>query len=420
MILGEALRMASANLWSHRMRSALTILGVIIGIGSVLAVVTLGSSFEESIVSQFDSVDQKSIFVTSTLTPVNAGPPDCQTYCNIFTEVDRLALAQLSGVDRVLVSGDVVSSSLTWNGQELTFERLTATTSDADEVRIADDYVSGGSFAMGANEVVLGSQVAQFLGRGQNGGAGDDVQVRFQDGRVVNGTIAGVLREDTSLFGDRNGRVFVPVDPFYTSTRTSPSTGASVRVYNGFTVVADDPRDVDDVRDAVDGYVQGRSDASLSKVEDQTLLVATSSDIQAGISSLFDQVTLFIGAIGGVSLVVGAIGIANIMLVSVTERTREIGVMKAIGAKDAEILILFLLEAFLIGLAGALIGMALGIGSGFAIVASGIVGDEVPFTLPYEWLGYAALVGVGVGLVAGFLPARRATKIQPIQALAYE
>lgn len=420
MILGEALRMAMANLWSHRMRSALTILGVIIGIGSVLAVVTLGSSFEESIVSQFDSVDQKSIFVTSTLTPVNAGPPDCQTYCNIFTDVDRLALVGLPGVDRVLVSGEVVSSSLSWNGQELTFERLTATTSDADEVRIEDDYVSGGSFAMGANELVLGSQVAEFLGRGQNVTAGDAVQVRFQDGRVVNATIAGVLREDTNLFGDRNGRVFVPVDPFYTAVRTSPSTGASVRVYNGFTVVAQDPRDVNDVRDAVDDYVQDRSDASRSKVEDQTLLVATSGDIQAGISSLFDQVTLFIGAIGGVSLVVGAIGIANIMLVSVTERTREIGVMKAIGAKDKEILILFLLEAFLIGLAGALIGIALGVAGGWAIINSGLFGDDFPFVLPWDWLGYSVLVGVGVGVIAGFLPARRATKIQPIQALAYE
>lgn len=420
MIVGEALRMAAANLWSHKMRSGLTILGVIIGIGSVLAVVTLGSSFEESIVSQFDSVDQKSIFVTSTLTPVNSGPPNCQTYCNIFTDVDRDALLDVTGVERVLVLGDVASSSITWKGQELTFERLSATTPDADEVRVADDYASGGTFALGANQIVLGSQVAEFLGRGQNVTAGDPVVVRFPDGRAVNATVAGVLAEDTTLFGDRNGRVFVPVDPFYTTTRTSPSTGQAVRVYSGFTVVAADPRDVDEVRDRVDDYVQDASDANLYKVEDQDLLVATSKDIQEGISSLFDQITLFIGAIGGVSLLVGAIGIANIMLVSVTERTREIGVMKAIGAKDGEILRLFLLEAFLIGLAGAILGMALGIGGGFAIVTSGIVGDDVPFTLPYEWLGISIGVGVGVGLVAGFLPARRATRIQPVQALAYE
>ncbi|MFA5944034.1 MAG: ABC transporter permease [Candidatus Thermoplasmatota archaeon] len=412
--------MATANLWNHRMRSGLTILGVIIGIGSVLAVVTLGSSFEESIVGQFDSVDQKSIFVTSSLTPVNAGPPNCQTYCNIFTDIDRDALADLPGVERVLVSGDVVSSSLTWKGQELTFERLTATTPDADELRMADEYASGGAFTLGEPELVLGSQVAEFLGRGANVTAGDAVTVRFQDGQTLNATVAGVLKEDTTLFGDRNGRVFVPVDPFYKTLRVSPSSNAEVRVYNGFTVVASDVRDVDGVRDLVDAYVQDDSDASLSKVEDQTLLVATSGDIQAGISSLFDQVTLFIGAIGGVSLVVGAIGIANIMLVSVTERTREIGVMKAIGAKDREILTLFLLEALLIGLAGALLGMSLGIGGGFAIVTSGIVGEDVPFTLPYEWLGISIGVGVGVGLVAGFLPARRATKIQPIQALAYE
>jgi putative ABC transport system permease protein len=420
MFLGEAFRMAAANLWAHKMRSTLTILGVIIGVGSVLAVVTLGASFEESIVSQFDDVDQKSIFVTSTVTPVNAGPPNCLTYCNIFTDVDRDALARLPGVDRVLVSADVVSSSLSWNGQELTFERLTATTPDADELRLPQDYVSGGTFVLGEPQLVLGSQVAKFLGRGAPVQAGDDVQVRFADGRVLDATVAGVLVEDTNLFGDRNGRVFVPVDPFYSTTRQSPSTGATVRAYSGFTVVAADVRTVDDVKQAVDDYVQGQSDANLFRVEGQELLVATSSDIQAGISTLFDQVTLFIGAIGGVSLLVGAIGIANIMLVSVTERTREIGVMKALGARDREILALFLLEAFLIGVAGALLGLAFGAGGGWAIVSSGIVGDDVPFAFPYSWLGISLGVGMGVGLVAGFLPARRATRIQPIQALSYE
>ena len=420
MFLGEGLRMALGNLWSHRLRSMLTILGVIIGVGSVLAVVTLGSSFEESVVSQFDSVDQRSIFVTSSLTPVNAGPPDCQTYCNIFTDLDRAGLAQLEGVDRVLVQGDVVSSSLTWNGQELTFERLTALTPDADEVRVPEEYLSGGAFAMGANELVLGSQVAEFLGRGANVTAGDAITVRFPDGRSLEATVAGVLREDETLFGDRNGRVFVPVDPFYTTTRISPSSGEAVRVYSGFTVVAADPREVDEVRDRVDGYVQERSDANLYKVEEQSLLVATSQDIQAGISSLFDQLTLFIGAIGGVSLLVGGIGIANIMLVSVTERTREIGVMKAIGAKDAQVLTLFLLEAIVIGLLGSLLGIVLGFAGGAAVITGVFAGEDVPLVIPYDWLGYSLLVGIGVGVVAGFLPARRATKIQPIQALAYE
>jgi putative ABC transport system permease protein len=431
MFLAEGLRMAVKNLWSHKLRSMLTILGVVIGVGSVLAVVTLGASFEESIVGQFDSVDQKTVYVYSSVTPLGGGPPDCQQFCNIFTDVDRAALAALPGVDRVTVAVDVPSTSLAWAGKNLTYERLSATVPESDEVRVAEDYSSGGPFTLGQRQVVLGSAIAELLGRVSAAEdakvedldlpqAGDAIALRLPDGSTVEATIAGVLKEDMTLFGDRNGRVFVPVDPFYNTTRPSPTTGAEVRVYAGFTVIAADVRDVEDVRDAADAYVQEESDANLLKVSGQELAVDTASDIQGQISNVFSQVTLFISSIGAVSLIVGAIGIANIMLVSVTERTREIGVMKAIGAKDREILVLFLLEAILIGLIGSLFGIALGFAGGAGVVKGVFGSEDVPLVIPYDWLGYALIVGIGVGVIAGFLPARRATKIEPIQALAYE
>lgn len=421
MIFMESLRMAAGNLWSHKTRSMLTILGVIIGVGSVLAVVTLGASFEESIVGQFDSIDQKTVYVYSSLTPIGQGPPDCMQSCNIFTDVDRAALAALPGVERVIVSVDIPATSLTWNGHDLTYERLTATVPEADEVRQADQYESGGVFANGQHQVVLGYDIAKQLGGDDDTVvAGDPITIRYPDGRELNATIAGVLKEDTAFFGDRNTRVFVPADPFHTTTRPSPSTSQETRVYNGFTVIAASIREVGDVRDRADDYVQDESDARLLKAEKQTLAVDTASDIQGQISSAFDQVTIFISSIGGVSLLVGAIGIANIMLVSVTERTREIGVMKAIGAKDSEILVLFLLEAFLIGLVGAVIGIAVGIGGGAGIVKGLFASEDIPLVIPYDWVGIAVGIGVGVGLIAGFLPARRATRIQPVQALSYE
>ena len=431
MFLGEGLRMALGNLWSHKMRSMLTILGVIIGVGSVLAVVTLGKSFEESIVGQFDSVDQKTVYVYSSVTPLGQGPPDCQQSCNIFTDVDRAALAALEGVERVTVSVEVPATSLTWNGRNLTYERLTATVPESDDVRVPENYASGGPFELGKRQVVLGSAIAELLARSgapadadlatlEQPEAGDNLTIRLPDGKLVQATISGVLAEDDTLFGDRNGRVFVPVDPFYSTTRPSPTTGRETRVYGGFTVIAADLRDVEDVRDAADAYVQQSSDASRLKINDQELAVDTASDIQGQISNVFSQVTLFIGAIGGVSLVVGAIGIANIMLVSVTERTREIGVMKAIGARDREILLLFLLESILIGLVGSLLGILLGFAGGAAVVKGVFASEDVPLVVPYDWLAIAVGIGIGVGVVAGFLPARRATKIQPIQALAYE
>jgi putative ABC transport system permease protein len=420
MILLEALRMAAGNLWGHRMRSVLTILGVIIGVGSVLAVVTMGKSFEESIVSEFDALDERTVYVYSSLTPIGQGPPNCMQFCNVWTERDLEALRGLGDVERVTVSAQVDSTSIALGGKELTYEGFTGTVPEADELRKPEDYASGGAFALGRDEVVLGWQVAQQLGAGRNVTAGEAATLRFPDGHAVNATIAGVLKEDMTLFGDRNGRVYVPIDPFYHVTRASPTTGEVGRVYNGFTVLADDPRRVESVRDAVKGYVEGESDARLLKVEKQELAVSTPSDIQASISTAFAQVTVFIGAIGGVSLLVGAIGIANIMLVSVTERTREIGVMKAIGAKDGEVLTLFLLEAFLIGLAGAVLGIGLGLAGGAGLVRGLFASEGVTLVVPWEWVAWSVLVGVGVGVVAGYLPARRATKIQPVQALAYE
>ncbi len=422
MFLPEAISMASRSLWSHKVRSLLTILGVVIGVGSVLAVVTLGKSFEDSIVSEFDSIDQKTIYVYSSVAPLGQGPPDCQQFCNIFTDVDRERLAAIPGVERVTVFVDIPATSLTWQGHDLTYERLSATVPEADELRKPVDYATGGPFVLGQTQLVLGWDIAELLA-GAGGAAiapGDTVTIRFPDGRDLNATVAGVLAEDSTFFGDRNTRVFVPVDPFYATTRPSPNTGEESRVYNGFTIIAASVRDVGNVRDRAETYVKDASDARLLKVEDQQLAVDTASDIQGQISSAFSQVTIFIGAIGGISLVVGSIGIANIMLVSVTERTREIGVMKAIGARDREILLLFLLESIIIGFVGALLGIALGIAGGIGIVKGVFASEGVQVVLPYSWIGISVAIGIGVGIVAGFLPARRATKIQPIQALAYE
>ncbi len=418
MITSEAIRMSLSSLWAHKLRSALTILGVLIGIGSVLAVVTLGASFEESIVSQFDTIDQKTIFVASAIGGPQGGPPDCQRSCNIFTEVDRQRLLSIDGVERVIVEAEVPSTSLAAGARQLTYERLTATVPELDAIRDPAAYRDGGPFALGRQEIVLGHAVWQALGA--NLVAGDTVEIRFQDGRQLPARLAGVLEEETALFGDTNGRVFVPVDPFYNTTRVSPTAGSETRVYAGFTIIVADVRDVDEVQDAARAYLEGQSDAMELAVEDQQVLVATASDIQAGISQTFDQVTIFIGAIAVISLVVGAVGIANIMLVAVAERTREIGVMKALGARDGEVLRLFLLEAFFIGLVGALLGIALGIGLGVAVVNGLFADNDIAPVIPLPWIAISILVGIGTGVAAGFLPALRATRIQPVEALMRE
>jgi putative ABC transport system permease protein len=413
----EALRMALRALWNHKLRSAMTILGVVIGVGSVIAVVTLGAAFEASITSQFEGIDSRAVLVTAGAAEgVATGPPDAGPFGLIFTEVDRQALRGLAHVEDVAAEGIIPITGLTFDDRSIPFQRLQAVGGSA--VGSAAGYESGRIFRDGEQEIVLGHTIATLLGDGTPIPAGSTITIEFAD-RTEEATVAGVLRFQESLFGSNNREVFVPLDPYYDQRRTSPSTGEQTFVYTGLTVFADDIRNVDAVRDAVRQYMDTRSDATRLLTPDTVILVVTAGDIVAQIGEAFDQVTLFIAAIAATSLLVGGIMIGTIMLISVTERTREIGVMKAIGARDRDVLWVFLLEAVLIGLLGGIVGLALGLGAGSALIGV-LFGGEVAVVLPYAWMGIAVGVGVGTGVVAGLLPARRATKVEPVEALGYE
>jgi putative ABC transport system permease protein len=422
--VGESLRMALANLWNHKMRSTLTVLGVIIGIMAVLAVVTIGKSFEQSIVSGFNTVDDRTIFVTCNLesNEIGGGPPDCNGLGRVFSERDRQTILHLPGVLAVNPQGQLPIDHLTYGNRSVPFRSIAAAESDSEAISsLAGGFLQGRVFAQDAAEVVVSYDVALLLGEGEPHIAGETLTIHFLDGNAEDVTIVGVLKKETNTFVQfTSGTIYAPVQRYYRfPAQESPVTGEPVQMYDGFSVVADDPRNLDTAKLAVTEYLDSdKSDASHLLVKGTVLYIATGSNIVDAIGTLFNQITLFISAIAVVSLIVGAIGIANIMLVSVTERTREIGVMKAIGAKDKEILVLFLLEAVLVGVVGAILGIALGLIAGAVVVQ--FVFDEFTLVVPYDWIGISIAVGVLTGVIAGFMPARRATRIQPIQALAYE
>lgn len=426
MFIGEALRMAARSLSSHKLRSALTVLGVIIGITAVLAVVTIGTSFEESIVSGFNTVDDRTIFVTCNLesNEIGGGPPDCGGLGRVFTERDRQVLLDLPGVAAVNPQGRLPIDHLTIGNRSIPFQSLAMSESDSEAISsLAGGFYAGRVFGPRAAEVVVSHDTALILGEGSPDVVGRNLTIHFVDNATEEVTVVGVLQKEENAFVQFTTRtIFAPVQRYYRfPPQESPVTGQMTAVYDGFSVVADDPRNLDTAKAGVTAYLESPdSDAYHLLVTGTTLYVATGSTIVDAIGTLFDQITLFISAIAVVSLVVGAIGIANIMLVSVTERTREIGVMKAIGARDSEILTLFLLEAVLIGLVGAVIGVALGLATGFAVLKVVPGFEDFVFAAPLDWVGIALAVGLLTGVAAGFMPARRATKIQPIQALAYE
>lgn len=427
MFLGEAMRMAGANLWSHRLRSSLTVLGVVIGITSVLGVVTIGTSFEASIVSGFNTVDDRTIFVTCNLesNEVGGGPPDCQGLGRVFSERDRRVILDMPNVAAVNPQGRLPIDHLTYANQTVPFGSIATSQADSAAIStLAGGFHAGRVFRRDAAEVVVSYDVASLLGQGNPDAVNNStLTIHFLDNTQENVTIVGVLKKETNEFVQFTaGTIFAPVERYYRfPPQASPVTGELTQVYDGFSVIAEDPRTLDEAKAAVEAYLSSpESDTYHLLAEGTVLYVATGSNIVDAIGVIFDQVTLFISAIAVVSLIVGAIGIANIMLVSVTERTREIGVMKAIGAKDREVLLMFLLEATLIGLVGAVIGVILGLATGVVVLRVVPGFEDFQVALPYDWIGIALTVGILTGIAAGFMPARRATKIQPIQALAYE
>ena len=195
----------------------------------------------------------------------------------------------------------------------------------------------------------------------------------------------------------------------------SPTVGARQRVYPQLTVVAD-PGETTAVRDRVRAYLDGDSDAAVLTPDSYELSARTNEDFVEQVERIVDRVTSFVTAIAVISLVVGAIGIANVMLVSVTERTRQIGIMKAVGACDRDVLQLFLVEAVLLGLLGVALGLPLGLAGAYAATRYA----EIGFTVAPVWFGITVVVGVGVGVVSGLYPAWRAARVDPIEALRRE
>lgn len=421
MIVFEGLRMALRSLWTHKGRSALTILGVVIGVASVLAVTSLGAAFEEDLLSNFDDLDQRSIFVAATVSDVTQGPPDAGQFGLIFTEVDQEGLAELDGVEKVIAASPISITAMKFGDESISFRSITATSSDAEEIEDEDAYADGGPFEEGEFEIVLGSAIAARLDDPEEG---DTITITYPDGDTEDLEVAGILEEQDGLLAD-NWAVYVPIDPLYTVETESPSSGDDVLVFEGFTVIVDDILEIDLVKAEVKEYMEDESDAEQLREDDVEIIIATPSDIQSGISDAFASATIFIAAIAGVSLLVGGIMIGTIMLITVTERTKEIGMMKAIGAYDGEILRMFLLEAVVIGFLGSIIGIIFGLGLGAALVPAlfggeGTDTETVKFVVPWEWVGWSMIVGVATGAIAGFFPARRATKIEPVESLGYE
>jgi putative ABC transport system permease protein len=407
----ESLRIAWRSIKGHKLRSTLTTLGVIIGIAAVITFVTLGTGLQDEIIGDVSPDDQQNVYVWAA-PPENSDQGPLSGAQPVFTQADAAAVAGLSGVDDAYVYTQVPGQSVTYAGQTVPRESGFIATGPGyfDDSDIAD----GRRFESGTTEAVLNpAMVGLFEG---NVTVGDTLTLATFQGIQANVTVVGILETSESQsafegFGPAP-RLYIPAD-----FQAISNVGEDPR-YLSMVVEAPSKSagDIDRVKRVTREYLNSSASDASDRTQGLTFQLKTSTELIAQLEDVLNLLQDFIVGIAAISLLVGSIGIANIMLVSVTERTREIGIMKAVGAQRRDILGLFIIEAVILGLLGAVLGTVLGLVAGYLV--AGYIG--IPWVFPTTWTAIAVVVGIGVGVLAGLYPAWNAARTDPIDALRYE
>ncbi|MBF2025333.1 MAG: ABC transporter permease [Oscillatoriales cyanobacterium C42_A2020_001] len=405
--LMEVITMALEALWSNRLRTALTMLGVIIGISSVIMVTSVGQGVQKATEQQIQSLGTNVMLVLTGIAR-SGGISQGSGSASTLTWEDAQAIAEQApaaeGVTAYLqrfgqvVNGDQ-NTSTSILGTDLSYPEVKEIKPQTGQYFTQDDLNNAESV------VVLGSAVRNELFAPDETVIG--TSVRIQNGRY---TVIGVMESKGSVGGqDQDDRVYIPLTTM--SSRIVGNNSLSGTAISGFWVKASDQVQLEAAQFQVTNLLRIRH--NIYPPEPDDFRISNQVDIINTFSNVVGLFTVLVGAIAGISLVVGGIGIANIMLVSVVERTREIGIRKAIGATNSAILSQFLTEAIVVSLVGGAVGVAIGVGLAFA--ASSV------FRFPFVVSLWSVIAGLAlaftVGLIAGVIPARNAARLDPIAAL---
>jgi putative ABC transport system permease protein len=413
MDIRESLLTALRSLRANKARSGLTMLGIIIGVGAVIAMLSIGQGAQAQITDQIQSIGTNLLFVmpgTVMQGGVGQGTGSAQT----LTYEDALAMADpLNCPSLALVAPEIsTGAQVVYEGRNAN-TRVTGVTPEYAEVR--NQEVAEGQFLdslhLSARSLaaVLGSDTAETL-FGDESPIGKSIRINNISFRVV-----GVLTSKGGTgFGSQDDIVYVPL--------TTAEARLGRRSYRGGTLVSTINVQV------VDERLMDQATFEISELLRQRHRLLLEDDFetfsQADILSIANQVTgiltIVLGGIAAISLLVGGIGIMNIMLVSVTERTREIGIRKAVGAKRRDILAQFLTEATLLSVIGGAVGILVGWSLSAAVSLVQVEGSGITTMLTLDSVLLATGFSIAVGLFFGIYPAARAAALNPIDALRYE
>ena len=400
------------GLRTNKSRSALTILGIVIGIMAIMIVVSLGQGAQDLILGQIQSIGAKTIAVVPGRQPT--GPTDfISTFTDSLKEKDLQDLQKKSNapyIDKIMPI--VFGSTAVTYGNKVYRPTMYGLNSYYEEIynismtsgrNFTEDEVRGY-----ADVAVVGSKVAEKLFE-QLDPVGQKVKIKDKSFRIV-GLMSQKGQSSFLNFDD------VVIIPYTTAQRYI----FGIKYYNRLAVEADSEAHVaDTVRDIT---LTLRANHNITDPDKDDFFIQTQADALNTVKTITNVLTMFLAAVAAISLLVGGIGIMNIMLVSVTERTREIGLRKALGATERNILTQFLLEAVVLTGAGGIIGIILG--TFFSFVISFALSRYAQVNWVFSFPLQATLLGLAVstviGLIFGLYPARQAAKKSPIEALRYE
>ena len=409
MNLLQSVRMSLQALLANKLRSGLTMLGIVIGVGAVIALVAVGAGAQAQIRERFESLGTNLLVITSRASSYR-GVRQQSASAQVLTNDDAQAIAELSRYAATVAPQYNTQATLAYGNKntQTAVQGVSAAYLVVGNWRVARGrFVDDLDLTNRARVVVLGASVIEDLfGETSIDPLGKMIKINRQNYQVV-GLMAS---KGVGGFQNLDDQVFIPLST--AQVRFGGVGNISLRSINVQVAAADK---IEPAKAELALILRARH--GLAPAQSDDFVVRDQTEIVEMAEQTAGTFTVLLGSIAAISLVVGGIGIMNIMFVSVTERTREIGIRRAVGAKRREILVQFLVEAVVLSLLGGLIGIAFGYGG--AQVITPLLGGSRALVTPQS-VAMALVVSIAVGLFFGIYPAARASAMSPIDALRYE